>query len=207
MALFRACSLAIAAAAALAGCAVPATAPPITAPPAAPVAETQPAQVEPPPTTAAVEPPPPAPAVESDLFVLGEEAEEALAQARTEAANAAAVVAFYELIFVDHRVAEAFDRYGGEGYIQHSPGSPDGRAAVEAALTPYFEANPLARSEIKRVIAQNDLVVLHVHAKSDPVDRGRAVVEIFRLEDGRIVEHWDVIQTIPLGAANENSMF
>ncbi len=121
--------------------------------------------------------------------------------------NAATETAFYELVFQDHRVAEAFDRYVGEGYIQHSPGLPDGRAAVEASLTPYFEENPLARSEIKRVVAQGDLVVLHVHAKSDPVDRGRAVVEIFRVEDGRIVEHWDVIQTIPLGTANENTMF
>jgi predicted SnoaL-like aldol condensation-catalyzing enzyme len=104
-------------------------------------------------------------------------------------------------------VAEAFDLYGGEGYIQHSPGSPDGRAAVEAALTPYFRDNPLATSEIKRVVAQGDLVVLHVHAKANPVDRGRAVVEIFRVEDGRVVEHWDVIQAVPPNAANENSMF
>jgi predicted SnoaL-like aldol condensation-catalyzing enzyme len=132
---------------------------------------------------------------------------DALAQAALEEHNAAIVTAFYDLAFNEHRVAEAFDRYGGDIYVQHSPGLPDGRAAVEAALTPYFRDNPLARAEIRRVITHGDLVVLHVHAKTDPIDRGRAVVEIFRVLDGRIVEHWDVIQTIPSGAANENTMF
>lgn len=206
----RAAALAAVLSAALAaGCAVPATDASLeTATPSVP----PPATTEPPVATPAapmvetVTPAPPA-TVESELFTLGEEAEAALAQARLEAQNTAVVVAFYDLIFNEHRVSDAFDRYGGEGYIQHSPGSPDGRAAVVAALTPYFEANPLATSEIKRVIAQGDLVVLHVHAKANPVDRGRAVVEIFRVEDGRVVEHWDVIQPVPAGAANENSMF
>jgi predicted SnoaL-like aldol condensation-catalyzing enzyme len=178
------------------------------APPAAPAVDTAAAAPETGPAVAVPETPETAPAaVEAAAIVTDAEAQAALIQSRREAENAAIVTAFYELIFVQHRVAEAFDLYGGEGYIQHSPGSPDGRAAVEAALTPYFEANPQARSEIKRVVAQGDLVVLHVHAKSDPIDRGRAVVEIFRVEDGRIVEHWDVIQPIPASAANENSMF
>jgi predicted SnoaL-like aldol condensation-catalyzing enzyme len=131
----------------------------------------------------------------------------ALAREEAEGRNAALVVAFYETMFQDHRVSEAFDRYVGDVYIQHNPGAVDGRAAVEAFLTPFFEANPLARSEIRRVVAQGDLVVLHVHAKSNPIDRGRAVVEIFRVANGKIVEHWDVIQPIPAEPLNENSMF
>jgi predicted SnoaL-like aldol condensation-catalyzing enzyme len=131
----------------------------------------------------------------------------ALAREENEARNAALVVAFYETMFQDHRVTEAFDRYVGEVYVQHNPGAADGRAAVEAFLIPFFEANPMARSEITRVIAQGDLVALHVHAKSNPIDRGRAVVEIFRVANDKIVEHWDVVQPIPAEAANENSMF
>jgi predicted SnoaL-like aldol condensation-catalyzing enzyme len=136
-----------------------------------------------------------------------DEALAALARERLEQRNAATVIAFYELIFQDHRVAEAFDRYAGDVYVQHNPGAADGREAVEAFLVPFFEANPMARSEIRRAIAQGDLVALHVHAKSNPIDPGRAVVEIFRVQNGAIVEHWDVIQPIPVEAANDNTMF
>lgn len=181
---------------------------PQAAPPAEPPTITAP---ETPGEPATISPPPSAgeaPASSgSETQPLPPRVQAALDMNAQEERNAALVTAFYELVFQDHRVAEAFDRYGGEGYIQHSPGSPDGRAAVEASLVPYFAQNPQARSEIKRVIAQGDLVVLHVHAKSDPVDRGRAVVEIFRVEDGRIVEHWDVIQPVPVSAANDNTMF
>lgn len=201
---------AVAAFAAVSGCAA-SRAPNL---PAAPVIEAAAGAdpAEPAPTTAEAVAPtatvlPATTAVESAAVVVPSQAEVALALGQLEAANAATVRAFYELIFIEHRVAEAFNLYGGDIYIQHSPGLPDGRAAVEAALVPYFRDNPLARSEILRVVAQGDLVMLHVHAKADPVDRGRAVVEIFRLEAGKIVEHWDVIQPVPPGAENENSMF
>ncbi len=131
----------------------------------------------------------------------------ALAREEQEARNAEVVVAFYEMVFRDHLVAEAIERFGDDVYIQHTPGAPDGWDALEAYLVPYFRANPLARSEIQRVVAQGDLVVLHVLAKTDPVDRGRAVVDIFRVENGKIVEHWDVVQPIPPATANDNTMF
>jgi predicted SnoaL-like aldol condensation-catalyzing enzyme len=57
------------------------------------------------------------------------------------------------------------------------------------------------------MIAEGDLVVLHVHTKRDEHDRGKAVVDIFRVENGKIVEHWDVIQDVPEKAANSNTMF
>ena len=117
------------------------------------------------------------------------------------------VTAFYNLFFRDHKPAEAFERYGADKYIQHNPRVPDGKAAVIGFFTPYFQANPEARNEIKRAIADGDLVVLHVHSKKNSADRGRAIVDIFRVEKGRVVEHWDVVQDIPESAANSNTMF
>ena len=69
------------------------------------------------------------------------------------------------------------------------------------------EKFPNRSSEIKRVMAEGDLVVLHVHSKPSPEDRGSAIIDIFRVENGKIVEHWDVIQPIPEKAANTNTMF
>ena len=74
-------------------------------------------------------------------------------------------------------------------------------------MTLLKEKFPNSRSEIKRVIAEGDLVVLHVHSVREPGQRGRAIVDMFRLENGKIVEHWDVIQDIPEKPANDNTMF
>jgi len=84
---------------------------------------------------------------------------------------------------------------------------PDGKDAVIKFFTPFFKANPDAKNEIKRAVAEGDLVFLHVHSKQNATDRGRAIVEIFRVEKGKVVEHWDVIQDIPETAANSNTMF
>ncbi|HKP55912.1 MAG TPA: nuclear transport factor 2 family protein [Polyangiales bacterium] len=121
--------------------------------------------------------------------------------------NKQTVTAFYNLIFRDHKPAEAFARYGGDKYIQHNPNVPDGKDAVINFFTPFFQANPDARSEIKRAVAEGDLVWLHVHSKKNATDRGRAIVDIFRVEKGKVVEHWDVVQDIPEKAANTNTMF
>lgn len=130
------------------------------------------------------------------------------AQAKDPASkNKEIVVAFYNMIFRDHKPSEAFERFGGDKYIQHNPRVPDGKDAVINYFTPFFKANPEARNEIKRAVAEGDLVFLHVHSKKDASERGRAIVEIFRVERGKVVEHWDVIQDIPESAANSNTMF
>ena len=75
-------------------------------------------------------------------------------------------------------------------------------------MVTYIKENrPTFSIEIKRVLAEGDFVVMHVFMKRSAEDRGNAVVEIFRLEDGRIAEHWDVIQPIPETTANNNTMF
>jgi predicted SnoaL-like aldol condensation-catalyzing enzyme len=128
-------------------------------------------------------------------------------QEKTEEKNKEIVVAFYKMIFQDHKVREALDLYVGDRYIQHNPLAPDGTEALIKFFEPYFANNPQARSEIKRVATEGDLVWLHVHAKSSETDRGMAVVDIFRVENGKVVEHWDVVQPIPEKSANENTMF
>ena len=117
------------------------------------------------------------------------------------------MVDFYEGVFSKHQVQTYSDRYIGTQYIQHNPYVADGKAPFVNYFTQYFKEHPQAKSTIKRVIADGDLVVLHVHSTQNAQDRGEAVVDIFRVEQGKIVEHWDVIQSIPAEYANRNTMF
>jgi predicted SnoaL-like aldol condensation-catalyzing enzyme len=82
-----------------------------------------------------------------------------------------------------------------------------GAQAAINFLGPYLKSNPAYKGEIKRVIAEGDLVAIHNHVTSGPTDRGRAVVDIFRVENGKVVEHWDVVQDVPAKSANDNTMF
>ncbi|WP_447926589.1 nuclear transport factor 2 family protein [Vreelandella sp. EE27] len=123
-----------------------------------------------------------------------------------EEANRELVVEFYERFFNDHETVEAAEVVADD-YIQHNPGVPDGKEPLVTYFTGFFEENPDARSDIKRSAADGDLVWLHVHSTNDDDDRGEAVIDIFRVEDGMIKEHWDVIQAVPEEAANENTMF
>lgn len=123
------------------------------------------------------------------------------------AQNKKIVTDFYEGVFLKHQVQEYSDRYIGEQYIQHNPHVPDGKAPFVNYFTGYFKENPQAKNVIKRAIAEGDLVVLHVHSSQNAQDRGEAIVDIFRVENGKIVEHWDVQQSIPEQSANSNTMF
>ncbi|RVV97314.1 hypothetical protein EKE94_14985 [Mesobaculum littorinae] len=122
-----------------------------------------------------------------------------------EEANRRLVVEFYDRFFNAHEI-EAADVIA-EDYIQHNPAVPDGRTPLVSFFTDVFADNPDARAEIVRSAADGDLVWLHVHSTNGPEDRGAAVVDIFRVEDGLIVEHWDVVQPVPEEAANDNTMF
>ena len=121
--------------------------------------------------------------------------------------NKKLVVDFYEGVFSKHQVQTYSDRYMGIQYIQHNPYVADGKAPFVNYFTQYFKEHPDAKNTIKRVVAEGDLVVLHVHSTQNAQDHGEAVVDIFRVEQGKIVEHWDVIQTIPAESANPNTMF
>ncbi|WP_114951191.1 nuclear transport factor 2 family protein [Sphingosinicella terrae] len=121
--------------------------------------------------------------------------------------NRQIVEGFIDLFYRQGRVREAFGTYVHEDYIQHNPLAPDGRAAAIAALEPYFASQPDAVREVHRIIVDGDLAAVHVRARQNPQDRGFAIVDILRLENGKIVEHWDVIQAVPEQSANPHPMF
>ena len=103
-------------------------------------------------------------------------------------ANKKIVVDFYEKA-LNQKDFEAASKYFGPRYIQHNPTAASGPEGLKALVTFLKEKFPNSHSEIKRVIAEGDYVVLHVHSVREPGQRGRAIVDIFRLEDGKIVEH------------------
>jgi predicted SnoaL-like aldol condensation-catalyzing enzyme len=121
-------------------------------------------------------------------------------------ANKKIIVDFYDKA-INQKDFEAASKHLGTRYTQHNPNAADGPEGLKAFLQFLKEKFPASRSEIKRVFADGDFVILHVHAVRKPGARGTAIVDIFKLENGKVVEHWDVVQPIPEKAANTNGMF
>ena len=122
-------------------------------------------------------------------------------------ANKKLVQDFLNLAFNEKRPEEAVATYLHPGYIQHNPHSPTGAAESGKFLAGFVGQFPLLRLDFKRVLADGDHVITHCHMRLTPESRGSAVVDIVRLQDGKIIEHWDVVQDIPEHPANPNTMF
>jgi predicted SnoaL-like aldol condensation-catalyzing enzyme len=130
----------------------------------------------------------------------------ASAASAQEEANRTAVLAFYEK-GLNQKDADAALAHVGDRYVQHNPNAADGPDGFRKFIGFLREKFPNSHSEIKRSFADGDYVILHVHAVREPGTRGNAIVDIFKLESGKIVEHWDVVQPIPENPANNNTMF
>ena len=139
------------------------------------------------------------------LLALASPSAFAASEAQQEA-NRKAVLAFYEK-GLNQKDADGAIAYMGDRYVQHNPNAADGPEGFRKFIGFLREKFPNSRSEIKRSFVDGDFVILHVHAVREPGARGNAIIDIFKLENGKIVEHWDVVQAIPENPANGNTMF
>jgi predicted SnoaL-like aldol condensation-catalyzing enzyme len=119
--------------------------------------------------------------------------------------NRELVTEFARLFYTERDPRTAFARFVSPDYIQHNPGLPDGPEAAVEGLEPKFRAEG-ARFEVQRILVDGDLAVVHLKA-SRPGGPDTAVADFYRIEGGRLVEHWDVLQPVPPASANDHPMF
>lgn len=121
------------------------------------------------------------------------------------------VTQFMHEFYIEKKVRSSFEKWVDPGYIQHNPYAQTGREAAIQFLTKFVEGNPGQKTDIRRIIADGNIVAVHSHGWQEDgtpeQKRGFAVVDIFRVEGCKVMEHWDVISPVPETAANTNTMF
>jgi predicted SnoaL-like aldol condensation-catalyzing enzyme len=121
--------------------------------------------------------------------------------------NKALVLKAYQALFGDHDLT-ALDRYWAEAYIQHNPTMTDGRDSVKKLLKSMGVAHwPKQTVDFKRVVAEGDLVMTQVVQPKTADTPETVIVDIFRVKNGKIAEHWDVMQPVPANPANKRPMY
>ncbi|MBN9240199.1 MAG: hypothetical protein BGO97_10835 [Micrococcales bacterium 70-64] len=119
--------------------------------------------------------------------------------------NRAIVTEFARLFYTERDVEAAFEQFVVDDYIQHNPTMPDGREAAVRMLVPKF-STPGARFDIERILVDGDHALIHVRA-TFPGNPVAAVADIYRLADGKVVEHWDVLQRMPDDVVSAHPFF
>jgi predicted SnoaL-like aldol condensation-catalyzing enzyme len=143
----------------------------------------------------------------SALLIAGLPGQRALAaDAAQMEQNKKTVMALYDAALNKKDFDEA-SKYLGSRYTQHNPGAKDGPEGLKGFINFLKEKYPNSHSEIKKIFADGDYVIVHVHAVREPGTRGNAIFDLFKLENGKVVEHWDAVQPIPETAQNDNTMF
>ena len=113
---------------------------------------------------------------------------------------------FIQLFYVEDNPRDGFMCWMHPDYIQHNPNAPTGRDATLAMMESSLSRLPDLSHEVKRVIwGDADLVAIHFHFKYEPDTRGYSVVDILRIDQGYIREHWDVLQEVPDPATSKNA--
>ncbi|MBU6445538.1 MAG: nuclear transport factor 2 family protein [Alphaproteobacteria bacterium] len=129
-----------------------------------------------------------------------------MAYSAAEEANLALVREVYELVLKPLDSARV-DEFFAPGYLQHNPMAATGAQGLKDFLDWAKSTAPDAEHRVKRMFVDGDHVVAHVHVIIHPGERGNAVIDIFRIENGRVAEHWDAAQPVPADSANANGMF
>lgn len=119
--------------------------------------------------------------------------------------NKETVLDFYQKALNDKNF-DAASKYLGN-YVQHNPLAADGPESLRKFIEFLKKNYPQSKSEIIRVIVDGDMVILQIHSVHVPNERGNAIFDMFRVENGKIEEHWDSIQPIPESSVNKNTMF
>nr|WP_288810884.1 ester cyclase [uncultured Sphingobacterium sp.] len=119
--------------------------------------------------------------------------------------NKRIVLDFYQQMFGDKDLS-AVDKFIAPEYIQHNPAVADGAAALKAAAAKWFNGQPKTKIDVQHIASDGDLVFIHLKNKNAD-GRLKSTIDIFRLENGKIIEHWDVQQVVPKESANSHPMF
>ena len=129
-----------------------------------------------------------------------------MAQQTSQQSNKDLVLGLLKMAFVDGKPKEAAAKYTGP-YKQHNPTVADGPEGLVQFAMAMGKQYPKMTYDIKRTFQDGDFVIVHANLKTDPKERGMAVVDIFRCQAGKVVEHWDVMQQVPETSMNKNTMF
>lgn len=120
------------------------------------------------------------------------------------ALNKKMVADFYQALFGDKNQA-VIDQYIADTYIQHNPSLPDGREALKKGVAVWFKGQPKDTVDVRHLGADGNFV--YIHTKSKMGNKTYSILDIFRLENGKIAEHWDIMQEVPAKSANAHPMF